>query len=160
MASTPGQVLAQPLATLARALASHSLARGSSKPAGGRRERCDQRPGVYVVGDLTGIPLLKFSVDWRARGVGDHGRQPLQRRARQRRRRVRDLVIIGAGVSGVSAALEAKKSGLDFVLLRGDAAVSTVANFPKGKPILHLPAREMTPAGELQFSREIKRAAR
>ena len=113
-------------------------------------------PGVYVVGDLTGIPLLKFSADSGARAVSAIVAESRFKDDRGKKAQgVRDLVIIGAGVSGVSAALEAKKSGLDFVLLEATQLFSTVANFPKGKPIYTYP-REMTPAGELQFSREIK----
>ena len=29
-------------------------------------------PGVYIVGDLTGVPLLKFSADTGARAVAEH----------------------------------------------------------------------------------------
>lgn len=112
--------------------------------------------GVYVVGDLTGIPLLKFSADSGARAVAAITADARFKDARgSKEAGVRDLVIIGAGVSGVAAALEAKKSGLDFVLLEATQLFSTVANFPKGKPIYTYP-REMTPAGELQFTREIK----
>src|SRR5215207_5367254 len=70
-------------------------------------------PGVYVVGDLTGIPLLKFSSDTGARAAqriisqiapGMPGAQSDDD--------VLDLVIIGAGVSGMAAALEAQKADL------------------------------------------------
>ena len=63
--------------------------------------------GLYIVGDLTGIPLLKFSADTGARAVQhiltdetflrDKGSDDIV-----------DLAIIGAGVSGMSAALEAR----------------------------------------------------
>ncbi|MDP6037212.1 MAG: NAD(P)-binding domain-containing protein, partial [Candidatus Latescibacteria bacterium] len=62
-----------------------------------------------------------------------------------------DLVIIGGGVSGMAAAIEAKKVGLDFVLLEASERFSTVVNFPKGKPIYTYPT-EMVPFGDLQFS--------
>jgi thioredoxin reductase len=112
--------------------------------------------GLWVVGDLSGVPLLKFSADTgakvvrkiaegtgRARGlpVGDDG-GPL------------DLVIVGAGVSGVSAALEAKKLGLRFALIEAAERFSTIVNFPKAKPIYTYPAG-MTPAGDLHFRDEI-----
>src|SRR5204863_2825839 len=68
-------------------------------------------PGLRVVGDLTGIPLLKFSSDTGARAVRaiaqelSHEREPSGSAAR-----LLELVIIGAGVSGMAAALEAKSS--------------------------------------------------
>ena len=53
-------------------------------------------PGLYIVGDLTGIPLLKFSSDTGARAVqtivDDAGFE-----RRTHRDGVRDLVIIGGG---------------------------------------------------------------
>ena len=107
-------------------------------------------PGLYIVGDLTGIPLLKFSSDTGARAVqtivGDAGFE-----SRSQRDGVRDLVIIGGGVSGMAAGIEARKRGLDFVLLEASERFSTVVNFPKAKPIYTYPT-DMVPAGDLQFS--------
>jgi thioredoxin reductase/ferredoxin len=123
-------------------------------------------PGVYVVGDLAGLPLLKFALDTGARVVqriasdlaaeparasrpparpGDPGDDPL------------DLVIVGGGVSGVAAAMEAKARGLRFLLLEAVEPFTTIANFPKAKPIYTYP-REMIPAGKLQVRAEVKEA--
>ncbi|MHC4415482.1 MAG: NAD(P)-binding domain-containing protein [Planctomycetota bacterium] len=111
--------------------------------------------GLYVVGDITGIPLLKFSSDTGARAVrtivGDSSFQRRDRSAERQDRPVLDLVIIGGGVSGLAAAMEAKRQGLDFELLEANEPLSTLVNFPRGKPIYTYPT-EMTPAGELQFS--------
>jgi NosR/NirI family transcriptional regulator, nitrous oxide reductase regulator len=106
--------------------------------------------GLYVVGDLTGIPLLKFSADTGARAVDSIARDA-RFKARKQQHEVRDLVIIGAGISGMSAALEAKKQGLNFVVLETSEPFSTVVNFPKKKPIYSYPT-EMVPSGSLQFS--------
>ncbi len=111
-------------------------------------------PGVRIVGDLTGIPLLKFSSDSGARAV-----QAILAEADFPSQRgkdgVLDLAIIGGGVSGFAAAIEAKKSGLNFRLYEAVQDFSTVVNFPKGKPIYTYPT-EMTPAGELQFKADVK----
>jgi len=93
--------------------------------------------GFYIVGDLTGIPLLKFSSDSGAKAVqnilADNDFQKL--RSQDSNSEIRDLVIIGAGVSGMAAALEARKSGLSFEILESTEPFSTIVNFPKGKPI-------------------------
>ena len=69
-------------------------------------------PGLYVIGDLTGIPLLKFSADSGARAVLAIAADPGFRADRRTRPAgVRDLVIVGAGVSGMAAALEARTAG-------------------------------------------------
>ena len=46
-----------------------------------------------------------------------------------------DLVIVGGGVAGMSAAIEAKRRGLRFEVLEASEPFSTIANFPKRKPI-------------------------
>ncbi|MEO0454490.1 MAG: NAD(P)-binding domain-containing protein [Verrucomicrobiota bacterium] len=113
--------------------------------------------GLYVVGDLTGIPLLKFSSDTGARviqtmiakgevqpgGTTSDGDEKV------------DVAIIGAGVSGMAAAIEAKQKGLSFKLFEAQQAFATIANFPKGKPIFTYPT-DMVPAGEVQFKTDIK----
>ncbi len=108
-------------------------------------------PGIRIVGDLTGIPLLKFSSDSGAKAVhailkeadfqGGRGTPDED---------LIDIAIIGAGVSGVSAAMEASKAGLSYKLYEAAEPFSTVANFPKGKPIYTYPT-EMTPDGGIQY---------
>lgn len=113
-------------------------------------------PGLYVVGDLTGIPLLKFSADTGARVVAHIVEDPaFQRERRGLGAEVKELVIIGAGVSGMAAALAAQKAGLRYVIYEATQVFSTVANFPKGKPIYTYP-KDMVPAGDLHFHAEVK----
>ncbi|MCP3905671.1 MAG: NAD(P)-binding domain-containing protein [Planctomycetes bacterium] len=114
-----------------------------------REDGSTRVPGLYVVGDLTGIPLLKFSSDAGARAVETILKDPAFEK-RQARNDVLDLVIVGAGVSGVAATAEARKAGLSCELLEASEPLSTIVNFPKGKPIYTYPT-DMTPAGELQF---------
>jgi NosR/NirI family nitrous oxide reductase transcriptional regulator len=107
-------------------------------------------PGLYVVGDLTGVPLLKFSSDSGARAVQTIvGERSF--RDRKAEEGVLDLVIVGAGISGMAAALEAREHDLRFEILEASEPFSTIVNFPKGKPIYTYP-RDMTPAGRLQFT--------
>jgi thioredoxin reductase/NAD-dependent dihydropyrimidine dehydrogenase PreA subunit len=112
-------------------------------------------PGVRIVGDLTGIPLLKFSSHTGAEAV----RAILKEEGGRRRDEpgVLDLAIIGAGVAGISAAIEAKKAGLSFAIFEATEIFSTVVNFPKAKPIYTYPTG-MKLEGGLQFSAEIKEA--
>ena len=106
--------------------------------------------GFYIVGDLTGVPLLKFSADTGARAVRTiSGEAGFEKRSTADPA-VRDLAIIGGGVSGFAAAKEAKRLGLSYELFEAAEPFSTIVNFPKGKPIYTYPTG-MTPAGELQF---------
>ncbi len=109
--------------------------------------------GVYVVGDLTGVPLLKFSSDTGAKAVGTI-LQDDKFLKRSLDNDIVDLVIVGGGVSGYAAAFEAKKNGLSFTLVEASEAFSTISNFPKGKPIFTYPS-DMTPEGELTLDEDV-----
>ncbi len=110
-------------------------------------------PGVRVVGDLTGIPLLKFSADTGAKAV----RAILDEKDFEKggKGETLDLAIIGAGVSGMSAAIEAKIAGLNFKIFESAEAFSTIRNFPRKKPIYTYPT-DMEQAGEMRFRSDVK----
>lgn len=114
-------------------------------------------PGVYVVGDLARVPLLKFSADTGAKAVQRIAADPSLERDRRKTQDsdVLDLAIIGGGTAGYAAALEARKLGLRFALIEAAEPFSTIVNFPKGKPIYTYPT-EMVPAGDLRFTAEVK----
>ena len=111
-------------------------------------------PGVRIVGDLTGIPLLKFSSKTGAEAVREIALE-LKSGSKNQSGETLDLAIIGGGVSGISAAIEAKKSGLTFAIFEAAQPFSTVANFPKGKPIYTYPT-DLKLDGGLQFSANVK----
>ena len=108
--------------------------------------------GVFVTGDLTGIPLLKFSLDSGARVIGTIAGELGSEKPDEG---AHDVVIIGGGVSGMAAAVEASRRGLDYTLLEAAEPFFTIANFPKGKPIYTYP-RDMEPAGKLEVTAEVK----
>jgi NosR/NirI family transcriptional regulator, nitrous oxide reductase regulator len=110
-------------------------------------------PGLYISGDLKGIPLLKFSLQSGtlvARLVGRELGAP-------RATNDPDLVIIGAGVSGMAAAIEAQRLGLSIRVLEASLPFFTLANFPRQKPIYTYPTG-MKPEGSLQVRATIKEA--
>jgi NosR/NirI family transcriptional regulator, nitrous oxide reductase regulator len=103
--------------------------------------------GVYVVGDLAGVPLLKYSVQSGAEAIRDvvaSGR-------RGQSDDVLDVVIIGAGASGMAAAMEADRVGLRFLVIEVDRPFATVHDFHRGKPIYTYPT-EMEPRSPLAVS--------
>ncbi len=114
-------------------------------------------PGVRIVGDLTGIPLLKFSSKTGADAVRAILEEADFKRANNSDVELLDLAIIGGGVAGMSAAIDAQKAGLRFVVLEAAEAFATVVNFPKGKPIYTYPT-EMKLEGGLQFTAKVKEA--
>lgn len=104
-------------------------------------------PGLFVAGDLTGIPLLKSSLDSGARVARTIAAEP--GRARSSGEPTLELAIVGAGCAGMAAAIEAKRLGLSFVVIEAAEPFFTIANFPRRKPIFTYP-RAMTPIGQLQ----------
>lgn len=119
-------------------------------------------PGVLVVGDLTGVPLLKLAADSGARAAQAIARELGQARRASisgdpRDAALVDVAIVGGGVSGIAAALEAKKLGLSFTVLESSQPFSTIVNFPREKPIYTYPT-DLRPAGELQVAAEVKEA--
>ncbi len=110
-------------------------------------------PGLFVAGDLRGVPLLKFALDSGARTAGLVAAELGDSRGEQDG--ALDLAIIGGGVAGMAAAVEAKGLGLSFVVIEAAEPFSTIVNFPKGKPIFTYPT-EMDPAGDLTVSASVK----
>jgi NosR/NirI family transcriptional regulator, nitrous oxide reductase regulator len=113
--------------------------------------------GVRVVGDLTGIPLLKFSADTGAKAIQAILAEPDFLSSKSSDPELLDVAIIGGGVSGIAAAMEAKAAGLNYKVFEASEIFSTVVNFPKAKPIYTYPT-DMVPAGKLQFKATIKEA--
>src|SRR5690242_9458088 len=118
-------------------------------------------PGVRIVGDLTGIPLLKFSSKTGSEAVHAILAEPdFQNRGKpagESDDELLDLAIIGGGVSGVSAAIEAKRAGIKFKIFEATQPFSTVVNFPKAKPIYTYPT-DLKLEGGIQFSKDVKEA--
>lgn len=97
--------------------------------------------GVYIAGELTGLPLLKFAARQGAERVRHLCADPAFERARARTPDdVYDLIIIGCGVAGASAALEAQRRGLKFIIYEAKSPFSTLRDFPRGKPIYAYPS--------------------
>jgi NosR/NirI family nitrous oxide reductase transcriptional regulator len=107
-------------------------------------------PGLRVVGDLTGVPLLKFAADSGARAVQAILAEPDFTARRGKTPGVVDVAILGAGVSGLAAALEAKKAGLEVAWLEARAPFATIADFPLKKPIYTYP-NDFAPAGDVSL---------
>ena len=91
--------------------------------------------GVYVAGDLTGVPLLKLAADGGAKLVENLAPKLKSDQADG----TYDIVIIGAGPAGISAAMNCAEKGLKYIVLEAGRRFNTIENFPKGKPILVRP---------------------
>ncbi len=89
--------------------------------------------GLYIVGELGGRGLIKnainegkVAIEHIARTVGS---DPLSAPAD----RVVDVAIVGSGPAGLSAGLEAMRSGLSYVMLEQGSLADTVRKYPRHK---------------------------
>jgi NosR/NirI family nitrous oxide reductase transcriptional regulator len=103
-------------------------------------------PGLYIIGDLAGTPLLKNAINMGHRfveaSVGEvKGKAPAGGH---------DLVIIGAGAAGLAAALQAKRRGLSYVVIEQGEVGDLVRNMTRGK-VLFAEPENVPKEGELWF---------
>jgi thioredoxin reductase (NADPH) len=69
-----------------------------------------------------------------------------------------DLVIIGAGPAGLSAAIEAHKAGLEYVVVDKGAIVNSIQRFPSAMTFFSTP--ELLEIGEIPFTSSSMRPTR
>lgn len=98
-------------------------------------------PGVFLAGDVTGLSLIRNAIDQGARvALAIHAR----RRARPVARAAAseglpnpyDVVVVGTGPAGLSAILEAHKSGLRALALEQGSVAESIRSFPRHKLVL------------------------
>ncbi len=100
-------------------------------------------PGIYCTGDLTGIPLIKLAAESGFELMERFRTDEEFRRKREQNRDadVLDMVIVGAGPSGISAAIRSAELGYRIVILESSRLFNTIENFPAGKPIYVTPPK-------------------
>jgi thioredoxin reductase len=92
-------------------------------------------PGLFVAGELGGLALIRNAVGQGRRAV----ERIAEKRSLDRRRedRALDVLIVGAGPAGMSAALTAVEKGLSHVVLEQEQDLGgTVLHYPRRKLVL------------------------
>lgn len=93
-------------------------------------------PGLYVVGELGGMGLI--------RNAFEQGRQCVEgfgRNGNGGGEGLLDVVIVGCGPAGLSAALTARSRGMRMAVLEREAIGGTVAHYPRKKLVMTEPLR-------------------
>ncbi len=107
-------------------------------------------PGIYVIGSLTGLPMIKYAIDMgyevmagidKAITYEGHVGDP----------NAYDVVIIGSGPAGLSAALEASNRGIKHVVLEQGKIANTIEHLQKDRIIQAVPD-SYDVRGELWFT--------
>ncbi len=102
-------------------------------------------PGLYVIGDLAGAPVIKLAME-QGIEVIDHILRTSDARADDPSRY--DVIVVGAGAAGLNAALAAQDNGLRCLVLEKNKTANTIEDFPEGKWIYAEPD-EVPPKGKL-----------
>ncbi len=99
--------------------------------------------GLYLAGDLTGLPLIKNAILQGTRAV-DRIAETLPKR----RPAPIDVLVVGGGPAGLSAALRAKEKSLSCVVLEQATVAASIRSFPREK-VVHDPPLDLPSVGEL-----------
>jgi thioredoxin reductase len=103
-------------------------------------------PGLYLAGDLTGLPLIRNAIDQGAQVAQSIAALTKgEKSSRPRAPKVHDLVVIGTGPAGLSATLTAKQLGLDVVALERGTLAHSIRSFPREKLVLDYGPDEQPP---------------
>jgi thioredoxin reductase (NADPH) len=95
-------------------------------------------PGCYIIGDVSGTPLIKNAANEGA-DVIKHIARELNNGAGAEPKAEVDVVIVGIGPAGLSAAIAAKQFKLRYVGIEQDKVLATIDAYPKGKYVFFKP---------------------
>jgi len=109
-------------------------------------------PGIFIAGELGGMGLIRNAVKQGVQAVDS-----IRKLDGIGKSKHLDLVVIGAGPSGIAASLAAKSHKLKFVTLEQDSLGGTVSHYPRGKIVMTAPA-ELPIVGKMQFKETTKEA--
>ncbi|MCP4447298.1 MAG: NAD(P)-binding domain-containing protein [Myxococcales bacterium] len=95
-------------------------------------------PGQYLIGEVAGKPLVKNAANL-GRAVIEHMLQTGLRATPGTAGDV-DVLIVGSGPGGLSAALTCQQQGVSYVVIEKENIISsTVSRYPKGKHVMAEP---------------------
>ncbi|MBI4957525.1 MAG: NAD(P)-binding domain-containing protein, partial [Myxococcales bacterium] len=111
-------------------------------------------PGVFLAGDVTGLPLIKNAIVQGRRAV-DSVRDSLAAAPAAARAYPLDVLVVGAGPAGISAALRCQELGLRYRVLEQASVAQSIRSFPRGKLVFDQPL-ELPLAGKLWLEESTK----
>lgn len=96
-------------------------------------------PGLHLAGDVTGLPLIKNAIYQGAHAASRIAAALDRAPAGGSGAGLLDLLVVGAGPAGISAALRAKELGLRFEVLEQASVAQSIRSFPRGKLVFDQP---------------------
>ena len=96
-------------------------------------------PNLFIVGELGGLALIKNAVNQGRECIDTIAQRLHTTPSRSNIANLFDVLIIGAGPSGISASLRAIEKKLEYVTLERDEIGGTVAKYPRQKLVMTSP---------------------
>ncbi|MGB5106814.1 MAG: NAD(P)-binding domain-containing protein [Candidatus Zixiibacteriota bacterium] len=90
-------------------------------------------PGIFIAGELSGISLIRNAVQ--------HGKLVIEAIAARKPAAGQQyqVLIVGAGPAGITAALRAQELGLQYLLIDQDDLGGTIRHYPRNKLVMTQP---------------------
>ncbi len=110
-------------------------------------------PGIFIVGELGGISLIRNAIEHGTKAVTKIARKP----ERSQDPEVKDVLIIGAGPAGLTSALTAIQNKLTYLVLDQQEPGGTILQYPRQKLVMTQPV-DIPLYGKLkkpEYSKEI-----
>jgi putative YpdA family bacillithiol system oxidoreductase len=103
-------------------------------------------PGLYIVGELGGVGLIKNAVTQATKAIN----HIVEKKVLDKKLNY-DVVIVGAGPAGLTAALASQEHGLRYIVLEQGSIGGTIFHYPRQKLVLTAPV-ELPLYGKLNVS--------
>jgi len=113
-------------------------------------------PNLFIAGELGGLALIRNAVNQGRDCIDVVAQRLTDEGTTEKAEGVFDVLIVGAGPAGISAALRAIERKLNYVVIERDEIGGTVSKFPRQKLVLTAPV-EFPLYGSLkkmEFSKE------
>ena len=92
-------------------------------------------PGIFIAGELSGLSLIRHAIRQGQIVVDEIARRKILPTGGD----AVDVLIVGAGPAGLSAALTALQSGLSYILLEERALGGAILHYPRSKLVMTQP---------------------
>jgi putative YpdA family bacillithiol system oxidoreductase len=96
-------------------------------------------PGLFIIGELGGLALIKNAVNQGRECLDIIAQRTTARTGVNGNADVLDVLIVGAGPAGISAALRAIENKLNYLTVERDEIGGTVAKYPRQKLVMTSP---------------------